>query len=173
MNDSIVTSLSGALSWRVQNMLVSNSITARQMFYVKLLILFGLLYILIYLPCVCVCFQHGLTLIPVWINNHTPSKEWDETADPFPNFNGCTVEVWELISNFIPHLWTYGCNYLSMLGLKLIHINEMAQYAIYPCWDKNGSMLTHWGRATHICVSKLTIIASDNGLSPGRRQAII
>ena len=34
-------------------------------------------------------------------------------------------------------------------------------------------MLTNWGRATHICVSKLTIIASDNGLSPGRRQAII
>ena len=33
--------------------------------------------------------------------------------------------------------------------------------------------LTHWRRATHICVSKLTIIASDNGLSPGRRQAII
>ena len=26
---------------------------------------------------------------------------------------------------------------------------------------------------THICVSKLTIIASDNGLSPGRRQATI
>ena len=33
--------------------------------------------------------------------------------------------------------------------------------------------LTHWGRTTHICVSKLTIIASDNGLSPRRRQAII
>ena len=26
---------------------------------------------------------------------------------------------------------------------------------------------------THLCVSKLTSIASDNGLSPGRRQAII
>ena len=26
---------------------------------------------------------------------------------------------------------------------------------------------------THICVGKLTIIGSDNGLSPGRRQAII
>ena len=25
---------------------------------------------------------------------------------------------------------------------------------------------------THICISKLTIIGSDNGLSPGRRQAI-
>ena len=33
--------------------------------------------------------------------------------------------------------------------------------------------LTHWGRVTHICVSILTIIGSDNGLSPGRRQTII
>ena len=33
--------------------------------------------------------------------------------------------------------------------------------------------LTHWGRVTHICVSNLTIIDSDNGLSPGRYQAII
>ena len=33
--------------------------------------------------------------------------------------------------------------------------------------------LTHWGRVTHICVSKPTIIASDNGLSPGGHQAII
>ena len=35
------------------------------------------------------------------------------------------------------------------------------------------AFLTHWGRETHICVSKLTIIGSDNGLSPGRRQTII
>ena len=33
--------------------------------------------------------------------------------------------------------------------------------------------LTHGGRVTHICVGKLTIIGSDNGLSPGRHQAII
>ena len=33
--------------------------------------------------------------------------------------------------------------------------------------------LTHWGRVTHICVSKIIIIGSDNGLLPGRRQAII
>ena len=34
---------------------------------------------------------------------------------------------------------------------------------------------THWDRVTHICVStvNLTIIGSDNGLSPGGRQAII
>ena len=33
--------------------------------------------------------------------------------------------------------------------------------------------LTHWGRVTHICVSEIIIIGSDNSLSPGRRQAII
>ena len=32
---------------------------------------------------------------------------------------------------------------------------------------------THWGRVTYICVGKLTFIGSDNGLSPGRHQAII
>ena len=37
----------------------------------------------------------------------------------------------------------------------------------------NCTFLTHWGRVTHICVSKLTIIGSDNGLWPGRRQTII
>ena len=36
-----------------------------------------------------------------------------------------------------------------------------------------GHYLTHWGRMTHLCISKVTSIASDNGLSPGRRQAII
>ena len=34
-------------------------------------------------------------------------------------------------------------------------------------------MLTHWGRVTNICVSKLTIIGSDNVLSPDWHQAII
>ena len=34
-------------------------------------------------------------------------------------------------------------------------------------------VLTHRGRVTHICVSKRTIIGSDNGLSPSRCQAII
>ena len=33
--------------------------------------------------------------------------------------------------------------------------------------------LTHWGWVTHICIGNLVITGSDNGLSPGRRQAII
>ena len=39
--------------------------------------------------------------------------------------------------------------------------------------ENNYLALTHWGRVTHICVSKLTIIGSENGLSPSRHQAII
>ena len=35
-----------------------------------------------------------------------------------------------------------------------------------------NSSLTHWGRVMHICVSKLNIIGSDNGLLHGRCQAI-
>ena len=39
----------------------------------------------------------------------------------------------------------------------------------------NGGLcnLTHWGHETHICVCNLTIIGSNNGLSPGRCQTII
>ena len=33
--------------------------------------------------------------------------------------------------------------------------------------------MTHWRRVTHICVGNLTIIGSDNGLSPGRRHDVI
>ena len=33
--------------------------------------------------------------------------------------------------------------------------------------------LIHWGWVTHICMGKLNVIGSDNGLSPSRRQSII
>ena len=44
----------------------------------------------------------------------------------------------------------------------------------WESWTNNHRFcISHWGRVTHICLSKLTIIGSDNGLAPGRRQAII
>ena len=48
------------------------------------------------------------------MDNHMSCKVWDEITYPVPNFNGCTVEVWKWISNFISH-FINGCNYLSML----------------------------------------------------------
>ena len=50
----------------------------------------------------------------------------------------------------------------------MICVSDIGPYSPFLiCW------LAHWGRVTHICVSKQTIIGSDDGLSPGRRQAII
>ena len=43
----------------------------------------------------------------------------------------------------------------------------IAQFSDY-CW-----WLTPWGWVMHICVGEITIIGSDNGLSPCRHQAII
>ena len=64
-------------------------------------------------------YWHGLTLIPVWISNHMPSKMWDEITYPFPNFNGINVAVWVWIRNFNPQLVmngiTYPCWYNSTL----------------------------------------------------------
>ena len=60
-----------------------------------------------------------------------------------------------------------------VLGLSWLyhHILSIVSY-IYI--RKLGMLrLTHLGRMTHICVANLTIIRSDNGLSPGRRQTII
>ena len=36
-----------------------------------------------------------------------------------------------------------------------------------------GWHLSHWCWMTHLCISKLTITGSGNGLSPGQRQVII
>ena len=49
---------------------------------------------------------------------------------------------------------------------------ELSGLSTHSCPNFCGG-LTHWGRMTHIWVNKLTIIGSDNGLSPERRQAII
>ena len=56
-------------------------------------------------------------------------------------------------------------------GLPLQRVSNAKSVSL-P-WRYHVTSITHWGRVTHIWVSKLTIIGSDNGLSPGRRQAII
>ena len=56
-------------------------------------------------------------------------------------------------------------------GMVWRTIIKLEEKYIWSCYQ--GCVLTHWGRVTHICISKLTIIGSDNGLSPDQRQAII
>ena len=62
-------------------------------------------------------YLHGITLIPAWASNHTPSKVWDEIIYPFLiYFNGCIFEAWEWISN--PSHTSYN-------RYKVIHVSKM------------------------------------------------
>ena len=60
-----------------------------------------------------------------------------------------------------PHKWP--------VTRKMFPFDDVIMMSLDPIDDTS----THWGWVTHICVSKLTITDSDNGLSPSRRQAII
>ena len=66
---------------------------------------------------------------------------------------------------------------LLLISLEFVHRGSTGNISVLILeihWHiTSNKLLTHWDQVTHICVSKLTIIASDNGLSPGRRQAII
>ena len=53
--------------------------------------------------------------MPVGISNYIHYEVWDEITHPFPNFKGCTVEVWEGIIS--PQ---------TLLGMCfLIHVRKM------------------------------------------------
>ena len=52
-----------------------------------------------------------INFYPAWISNYIHSKVWDEITYRFPSSNGCTAEVWEWISDFIPHFTRRVINY--------------------------------------------------------------
>ena len=56
---------------------------------------------------------------------------------------------------------------------NFMNIKLIASLWLHLRFLNNQGLLTHWSRAMHICVNNLTIIDSDNSLSPGRFHAII
>ena len=64
----------------------------------------------------------------------------------------------------------YKSSQKILLGVQLVQMSVWHLFNTKPFYLDG---LTHWGRVTHICVSKSTINGSDNGLSPGQRRAII
>ena len=57
--------------------------------------------------------------------------------------------------------------------LCYLHTDSNGWSVTLPYMDVLFQLLTHWDQITHIYVDNLTITSSDNGLSPGRCQAII
>ena len=80
------------------------------------------------------------------------------------------------IISWLEEIWFVDAKILNAKLGKIISVPAWLSLYIFTYQSiqlQNFISLTHWGRVTHICVSKLTIIGSDNGLSPGRCQAII
>ena len=70
------------------------------------------------------------------------------------------------------HRWPVNSPHKGPVTWKMFPFDDVIMSS---GWYDSPSItsLTHWGRVTHICVSKPFIIGSDNGLSPDRRQAIM
>ena len=60
---------------------------------------------------------------------------------------------------------------IQTFSFKKMHL-QMSSAKFRPSF-LGLNVLTQWSRVTQICVDKLTIMCSDNSLSPGRRRAII
>ena len=75
----------------------------------------------------------------------------------------------------IVHIMTFPIKVLFCSSIEIMRKLVQLKSHLFPNSRPTFMirLLTHWGRVTHICVSKLTIIGSDNGLSPGRCQDII
>ena len=70
-----------------------------------------------------------------------------------------------------PILLSLTCHNNHMFFSKFQFIVKLSR----PMYHNQSYLyiFTHWSWVAGICVGNLTIIGSDNGLSPGRRQAII
>ena len=88
------------------------------------------------------------------------------------------IFIWEWNRNIAVWLFVTFSLFLTRVSMALYAVivqQRNRQGRVYFEISKNITIitLTQWGRVTHICVGNLTIIGPNNGLSPGRRQAII
>ena len=139
-------------------------------------------------------------IVPTFLAWHMPWLNFDSSASPPTDFiaQAITCTFNSNLSIIGPDIgispgrrqaiiWTnagilligpWGTNFSEILigihtfSFKKIYL-KMSSAKWRPfCLSLN--VLTHWGRVTHICISKRIIIGSDNGLSPDHcRQAII
>ena len=105
---------------------------------------------------IVLCHQHTQFWLQIhFFGDQTQFTMADETSRKFAGRKGLKHAL----------LWSAE----QMNWLRIMECN------VTLAWPRSEAVwvLTHWGRVTHICVSNLNIIVPDNGLSPGRRQAII
>ena len=86
----------------------------------------------------------------------------------------CKIKYQKFHSNFpgANGLTHWGWNKMATIS-QVTCSNAFSWMKIFKLRLKFHRSLTNWGWVMHICVSKLTIIGSDNGWVAGRRQTII
>ena len=101
------------------------------------------------------CRKGNWLIYWAWLTVAYIHRHWSESA----------------VAWLLPWAWKLACSYVA---------HYIGHTLLCACieWDMSCVLwiwyaLTQWGRVTHFCISKLISIGSDNGLSPGRRQAII
>ena len=93
--------------------------------------------------------------------------------DKLGNMYTCTLQP--VLKTGVHTLLYFSANTWEV-SLTCSYINSLINLFMVRYSSTNNisfKKLTHWGWVTHICAGNLTIIGLDNGLSPGRRQAII
>ena len=122
---------------------------------------------------VCHCNDNWPSSWPHSTNMYSHARSWKFVLVG-TIFISINTKISELCQTHFPNDSSY--DFISVVWFAtaawtiIIGLSELGHYHYI---SKIGCELTHWGRVTQICVSKQTIIGSDDGLSPGRRQAII
>ena len=117
--------------------------------------------------------MHIYIYIYIYINTYTYICTYSYARCPHTKTciqMGTAFTVWSTTGFLVVQKW-----YLSRPGRVINRGNHSPWTCLFAVINHSDqwSILTHWGRVMHICVRKLSIFGSDNGLSPGQRQAII
>ena len=99
-------------------------------------------------------YQHELILIPAWISKYVHKKVQDQIAHQFPYSNVCTIEVLKWKIQFYDTLY-WACDNLSMLELKLIHVNKRGQRKQMICYCNHYTPMALFATIAFILCYKL------------------
>ena len=135
-------------------------------------------YILGPLPLTCFHFNPTMVITSVPLNvgwnylliyklqplHYVHDKVYDDITYPFPNFNGCTVEVWEWIINFIQHLSCHVISYPCCDYHQLLWVKGTLLTKLLPFWllgeinSKENTQTNKKGRHKQVGIKWLWLV---------------
>ena len=74
-------------------------------------------------------YLYGLTSIPAWISNHTPTKVRDEITYPFLNFNGTTVCTVQHLIIIIVQTYLKALNLLNACQIYFVECVKLSIFS--------------------------------------------